>query len=252
MNQKIMECLDEMFLSLETYAKSFNKKNYEPIFLSDYDKYKETFSLITKEYECSNDPECYLQEVARYIPDKMHGELLECTNRRKKEQYLMTRNLGMVSFVIPLFLYGRNDVLNQLAAQMVEAWNDHEVDMKISAATYEDIKGGFKNHMCYITTAVCESLGKADDCYELSILREYRDTYLASFAKGNALVKEYYDIAPTIVNRINKEDNSKQIYDGIYEQYLKPCISFIEEGKLDACCECYTDMVHSLQKKYMN
>ena len=31
---------------------------------------------------------------------------------------------------------------------------------------------------CYITTAVCRSMDKADNCYELTTLREYRDGYL--------------------------------------------------------------------------
>lgn len=252
MNQKIKDRFDEIFADLEPYAKAFNKKTYEDIFLSDYEKYKEIFQLIVEEHKEAEDPEAYIQQVAGYIPRKMLEELAALPNQRKKEQYLMTRNLGMVSFVVPLFLYGRSDVLNQVAAQMVEAWNDHEVGMKISAATYEDIKGGFKNHMCYITTAVCESMGKPDDCYELTILRSYRDTYLASNAKGQALVEKYYDIAPTIVSRINKEENATTIYHGIYEEYLKPCISLIEENKMEECCECYSDMVYTLQRKYMH
>ena len=38
------------------------------------------------------------------------------------------------------------------------------------------------------------------------------------------------DIAPTIVKRIGRRSDAGTIYQGIYDQYLKPCIRLIEEG----------------------
>lgn len=251
MNQKIKKDFDEIFAELESHAKAFNKKTYEELFLSDYEKYKGTFEVIIEEYNAADDSNEYIQQVAEYLPHKMHKELMALPNKRKKEQYLMTRNLGMVAFVIPMFLYGRNEILNQVAEQLVKEWNDHEIDMKIGSTTFEEIKGGFKNHMCYITTAVCECLGKPDDCYELTVLRNYRDTYLAGTQEGQALIEKYYDIAPTIVSRINKEENANNIYEKIWTNYLKPCVSFVENNQMEECCELYSNMVYSLQKKFM-
>ena len=50
---------------------------------------------------------------------------------------------------------------------------------------------------CFITTVCCEYKGLADDCEELTILRKFRDTYVPK-----QLVKEYYKIAPKIVEII--------------------------------------------------
>ena len=69
-----------------------------------------------------------------------------------------------------------------------------------------------------------------DDCYELNLLRDYRDRYLAADRKGEALIEEYYNVAPTIVNRINKEENAGEIYENIYQEYLQKCVHLIEQG----------------------
>ena len=37
---------------------------------------------------------------------------------------------------------------------------------------------------CFITSAVCESFGKPDDCYELTMFRSFRDNYLAKEQDG--------------------------------------------------------------------
>ena len=61
----------------------------------------------------------------------------------------------------------------------------------------------------------------------------------------------YYDIAPSIVKRINKSENSSEIYHGIYDKYLKPCIKLLESQKLEECKVLYTDMVFGLEKKFL-
>ena len=61
----------------------------------------------------------------------------------------------------------------------------------------------------------------------------------------------YYNIAPTIVKRIDKRDDAKEIYNRIWTDYLTPCIHLIEENEKEACKEVYSDMVRSLQKKYI-
>ncbi|GHU54664.1 hypothetical protein FACS1894132_09650 [Clostridia bacterium] len=59
---------------------------------------------------------------------------------------------------------------------------------------------------CYITTAVCTSLEKPDDCYELTLLRNFRDTFLKNQPDGETLIKPYYEDAPRIVDKINKKN----------------------------------------------
>ena len=67
---------------------------------------------------------------------------------------------------------------------------------------------------------------------------------------GAGIVRTYYDIAPTIVNRINKSDNRKQVYQDIFNRYIKPCIMMIENGKQSDCKRLYSEMVYSLRDEY--
>ena len=163
----------------------------------------------------------------------------------------MKYNLGMVTYVIPMFRYGRMDACEEIVDCMIEHWNDHDLELKISKSEFEQIQGGFKSRLCYITTAVCASLGKPDDCYELNLMRRYRDEYLVNQKGGEEIVAEYYDIAPTIVNRINRMENSEDVYADIWSRYLHPCVSMIESDNLEACRKIYTDMVYSLRRKYL-
>lgn len=103
---------------------------------------------------------------------------------------------------------------------------------------------------CFITTAVCLSLGKDDDCYELMQFRRFRDNWLRNEKDGNALIEEYYAIAPSIVETINNRENSSEIYSMIQEKYLSKCLSLIEVSKYSECKENYINMVNDLKKVY--
>lgn len=119
---------------------------------------------------------------------------------------------------------------------------------------YETLAAGFRKKflgLCFITTAVCESEGKPDDCYELTAFRGFRDNYLKSCADGPALIDEYYEIAPVIVNCIKFCDDSDARYREIKEKYLDKCLTDIESGNLDGCKNRYTAMVNYLRDKYI-
>ena len=128
-----------------------------------------------------------------------------------------------------------------LAEKIAELWKVHYPENDIKAVPYEQIMEGFKHKFCYITTAVCESLGKTDDCYELTALRNYRDDYLMNTDCGEEIVKKYYDIAPTIVKHIDKRADRREIYEGIWNHYLKQCIEFIETDKNEQCKDKYAE-----------
>ena len=76
------------------------------------------------------------------------------------------------------------------------------------------------------------------------MLRDYRDQYLLGSKEGMNTVNEYYNIAPTIVKRINRQVDSAGIYAGI-------CVRLIEEDKKEECRKLYSDMVRKLEKKYL-
>lgn len=103
---------------------------------------------------------------------------------------------------------------------------------------------------CFITSAVCHSLGKADNCYELTTLRSFRDSWLYVQPGGKELIEEYYRIAPGIVDAIDSQPNSPAIYQSILDDYLTPCLRYIESGQFDKCKDTYVTMVNTLKKQY--
>lgn len=107
------------------------------------------------------------------------------------------------------------------------------------------------NDGCFITTAVCENFSKPDDCYELIMFRNFRDNWLSKQIDGKQLITEYYSIAPKIVKKINNLSNAKEIYQQIWEKYLKSCLYYLEQKDEKSCKRQYIQMVLDLKNEYI-
>lgn len=224
------------------------------------DTYQEQIEYLKKKNEkllrkiadvCENDPD-KMEQTALCVPRYVAEKLSEISSKRKRRIKVLDYKMNMASYFIPLMGILPFSKASELTRKTVEYWNERMPEEKIGYSTYEGIKGGFKNGIfCYITTAVCRSLKKPDNCYELNIFRHFRDDYLHSCREGKDALREYYDHAPTIVKRINRDKNSDQIYKEIWSRYLSLCISLIEQGKNQECLDLYTKMVHSLEEKYL-
>lgn len=105
---------------------------------------------------------------------------------------------------------------------------------------------------CYITTAVCGSLGKSDDCYELMAFRDFRDSWLRRQEDGETLVSEYYATAPRIVSVIERLSDAKEIYRAIWNNYLAPCLGHIERKEFAQCKALYMQMVFDLKAQFLS
>ncbi len=100
---------------------------------------------------------------------------------------------------------------------------------------------------CFITTAVCGYLGKADDCAELTNFRFFRDTWLQKQPEGKELIEEYYRIAPGLVRRMHESPAYKGICQTLWDDYLVPCHHMILDNEYEDCEARYIDMVHYLR-----
>lgn len=103
---------------------------------------------------------------------------------------------------------------------------------------------------CFITTAVCRTLKKPDNCYELTAFRSFRDKWLYKQPGGKELIEEYYRIAPPIVGIIDSLPDSASIYQSIWKKYLTPCLQYIESGQFEKCKTSYITMVNTLKTQY--
>ena len=102
---------------------------------------------------------------------------------------------------------------------------------------------------CFITTACMEAAGLPDNGTELETMRHFRDEYLAKSDEGKRLIQEYYEIAPSIVEKIRKEENGNEIFGGIFND-IREITSLIKTGDLESATAHYKEMVLKLKQKY--
>ena len=102
---------------------------------------------------------------------------------------------------------------------------------------------------CFLTSACVEYLGKADDCEELTVLRAFRDGYMKSVDGGEKLIKDYYAIAPKIVENINTSEHKGKYYTYINETVDK-CVKLIELKENERALTEYKFMVENLKKEF--
>ena len=104
----------------------------------------------------------------------------------------MDYNFVLAVYMIPGIVHFPGESGKKLSEKLLAAWKETFPSTNVQASDFETINAGFKRKYCYITTAVCETFGKPDNCYELNLFRTFRDTYLASSTEGEAVIDEYY------------------------------------------------------------
>ncbi len=116
----------------------------------------------------------------------------------------------------------------------------HIIDTTNGSTEHTDIK-------CYLTSACMSHFQENfdDNCYELTLLRWFRDAFVSKED-----IAHYYEIAPTIVEIINKEEKSDIIYHYIYNNIVKYCVEQIEQGNYDAAYSRYKNGVLTLEEQF--
>jgi hypothetical protein len=158
----------------------------------------------------------------------------------------------IVAFTVPAILEQKLPAAEKLADAFLAKWNAHYTKNKLSKSSYENINNGFKKKLCYITTAVCTSLGKGDNCEELNTFRRFRDEWLAATPTGETKIREYYLFAPMIVQAIDRSQEKEAVYRNIWDEHLMPCLNLIRSGELQECAREYENMVLELESKWLN
>lgn len=103
---------------------------------------------------------------------------------------------------------------------------------------------------CFLTSACTAALGLPDDCHELTVLRNYRDSWLKQQPDGVTLIAHYYEVAPKIVEAIDKLDDRTDIWDAVYHELVMPCVKMIENGQYQEALELYRGMTIKIEAEY--
>jgi hypothetical protein len=120
-----------------------------------------------------------------------------------------------------------------------------------------DRKGGQQLHYmtiaqvsplgCFLTTACTQYKGLPDDCAALTTLRTFRDQYMAYHPDGPALIQEYYQMAPKLLERIREQEEAS-ILEHIYEHLVLPSVDLIQDGELEEAMFYYHDYTLQLKR----
>lgn len=108
----------------------------------------------------------------------------------------------------------------------------------VASASRGTTSSGSANGGCYLTTACCTWKGLPDDCEQLMTLRSFRDTFVPRL-----LIDEYYKIAPTIVRRIEKNEEKLKF---VFEEVEK-CVKMLRSGLYGATLAKYEQMTKEIQ-----
>lgn len=100
---------------------------------------------------------------------------------------------------------------------------------------------------CYVTGAVCETLGLEDDCHTLRTLRRFRDEYLLKTNVGRAFVEEYYATAPALVCKMRDRVDASEYIPRLFERFILPALLAIEHGALARAFKIYREMIYTVR-----
>lgn len=234
-------------------VKAFKKNSYHELF----ERHKEenyafyTSVKLTLDHSAAADLDSIYRQIAGALVKEQEQALLQARKKSEKLSLQMDKNMFMVIYVLPSIKEIQDEKADRLADVICEEWRKTFRDSNISASDYDTIMQGFKRKLCYVTTAVCRNLNKGENCEELRLIKEFRDGYLSSTEEGQALIEEYYDIAPTLVKRIARDAGAQEKYVWLWNTYLAPCVAYIKSGQSENCKKTYCDMMDVLRKEYM-
>ena len=227
----------------------FDRDHYAALFQKFYEKCLPAFDSIETLYGQVKEPDEMIANMAStYLESAV--KYLAGAKKTQKDTRQMQLNMQLAVYVYPAILHYQGESSKALAEAIRKQWKKNFPKANVSMAEFETIEAGFRKRFCYITTAVCQSTGGGDDCYELTLLRDYRDHYLYPLENGEQLIRRYYDVAPSIVKHIDEREDSAEIYSSIYDTWILPCIRMIENGRNEECRETYTAMVETLREQY--
>ena len=253
--EELASLLPQTLRNHDELYKHINKKDYAPTFAA----YEAEHSTLLKRIDVVVNAAPMGIRKAVEILCQVFLDTLE-TNLREVKGYdsrvgqsriLFEIKVGLALFLTPLCRKLHLSMAEPFCKTLHAAWLKRFPKEAWIPGVYEEIMGGFrKKRLCFITTATCAHEGKADDCYELTAFRSFRDGWLRDNG-GRDLIREYYDLAPTLVTLMDHCDDPHTVYSEIRHNYLTPCLEALEQGDPTLCRDLYVQMVHSLRKTYL-
>jgi len=239
------------------YRLKISRKEYEPAFEAYERECRGVFESLDTAVQIAPErrDELISQAITCFL-DQLEAYWTRTKTRGKSLSMMVDDDkMTIAIFMVPMIGHLNLSVSEDFSRRLQKEWVARHPKSPFYVGSYDDISGGFRKKwfkFCFITTAVCEELGKPDDCEELTAFRAFRDGYLLSCPDGQALIDEYYDIAPGIVTCISLCGDRHERYTAIRDKYLAPCYEDLRAGRDEACKKRYVRMVRDLEKQYLS
>jgi len=142
------------------------------------------------------------------------------------------------------FLTGEIRIVEDDNAKIIKTCEDcNGLGKELRFVSSEPITSG-----CFVTTAICDILGKDDKCFELETLRKFRDNELFSNNELKKLVFEYYEISPKLVNKIINHEDKYQFAQNLLNKHINIIIQTINQGDKFLAIKLYQEMLVSIEE----
>ena len=248
-----------LFDQAEARIAEFKKETYEESFRAYLEKNVSVWDMIGE----ARAGDMLLQEqeeasaqIADAFISGARRKVDVVKGRAKRDTLQYQLNLYMVSYVLPAVIEwqkrcGRQEEeTKQITNAVCSRW-EAAFGARIQASGHASIQAGFRQKLCFVTTAVCCGLQRPQDCREIVLMKQFRDGYFTETQEGRSLIQEYYDIAPTIVKRIAREADSTAKYQYLWNTYIRKCVDYLEKGQNEQCSRLYQLMMQELKEEYM-
>jgi len=101
-----------------------------------------------------------------------------------------------------------------------------------------------------LTTACTEAMFLPDNCLELRTLRNFRDRVLMPKLSGRRVVDEYYEIAPKIVQAVNRQSDAQNIWRNTYSD-VRHAVSLVLSSDFEGAFKHYQQMTMKLKENFL-
>ena len=149
---------------------NFKRTRYEGEFEDYYASNRELFEALDMIYTGGASGEQTLKQMADCLIETAREQIEQIRFKGRKTQKQLDYNFMISVYLIPAIQKYPADFSEPFADCLVQSWNE-EFGTTIGKASFDDINKGFRRKLCYVTTAICENLGKGPDCYELKTLK---------------------------------------------------------------------------------
>lgn len=128
-------------------------------------------------------------------------------------------------------------------------YNIRRIGRKSVSEEMRDARDPPPSTNCFLTTACCDIVGLADDCFELTALRRFRDRVMLVDEGGRRDVEHYYLIAPPILAAMDERGERWRLR-GLYFATILPCALLASLGLNRITQHLYTRMMRRLEARY--